>query len=271
MKKFLSLVLAMLIVVGATPAYATTNFKSYGQIEQCNMTAAQTQTVKDFIDSFIEEHNVKNMTRSEQLAELAVYLCGNVEYDYDYIRENRTAYALVTKGLTVCVGYTQLAYMYCEALEIPCDIVFNSMKTAPASETHVMNMVQMEDGLWYYLDYTESVPENSNGFLFGEDTANAYYRWIVKKTSYSDISGNEVSKEDYLTKYKRHEDPNTNVLRTILKALSAKGYIIYHERPGSINALYNGQGWVIKGGEEVFKFNFYYNEDNYGPLGCWYN
>lgn len=65
----------------------------------------------------------------------------------------------------VCDGYSKAFKIICDLLGIPCVLVI--------SETHMWNMVQMDDGIWYYVDVTwddEARGKNWAYFLIGSQT-----------------------------------------------------------------------------------------------------
>ena len=69
------------------------------------------------------------------------YALATKGYYYDHV-----AYGLFIKNIAVCDGFADSVKVLCDELDIPCIIIGNNM--------HAWNMVQMEDGSWYFLDLT---------------------------------------------------------------------------------------------------------------------
>lgn len=140
-------------------------------------TADAVQQVNARIEQIV--NTVGDGDRYTKLRKMSAYILENTFYDpylftvngegYDGlggrgIIYNSSVYGLFLKNISVCDGYSQSVKVLCDALDIPCIIVGN--------HGHAWNMVQMEDGSWYYLDMTafSKVRWDDEGFLgFGLD------------------------------------------------------------------------------------------------------
>ena len=82
------------------------------------------------------------------------HLINNTVYDENNTFETYTAYNLITSGLSICGGYSDIMAIYLNAIGIK-----NYRIT---SNNHIWNLVEI-DGIWYHLDVTWDDPIASDG------------------------------------------------------------------------------------------------------------
>ena len=99
-----------------------------------------------------EELNLANRTRYSFVKTLHDYLCNSVDY-YDDDRSCFDPYGTLVNKQAVCQGYAETFKMFCNYFGIPCVNI--------SGAAHMWNAVQMEDGLWYFLDITWDDPDSN--------------------------------------------------------------------------------------------------------------
>lgn len=101
-------------------------------------------TVADIIAA---DSQVQSYSKEEQYEWIYDYILGHVSYDYTYT--NKTAYAALTEGSTICGGYSSLFYAFAKELGLSCRIAYGNT----TGGYHAWNLVKL-DGVWYYIDST---------------------------------------------------------------------------------------------------------------------
>lgn len=124
---------------------------------------AETKEQSDYVTSRVDEILSLIITdgMDEYQKEKAIhdYIVLNVEYDTSYTENS--AYAALTKGKTVCQGYSLLAYKMLNRAGIETRIVEGNAKGG----LHLWNLVNLE-GKWYHLDCTWDDPvSNRDGYI----------------------------------------------------------------------------------------------------------
>ena len=76
------------------------------------------------------------------------------KYDENNSLESYTAYNLITSGISICGGYSDIMAIYLNKLGI------KNYKIT--SENHIWNLLEL-DGVWYHLDATWDDPVASDG------------------------------------------------------------------------------------------------------------
>lgn len=101
-------------------------------------------TVADIIAS---DNQVRSYSKEEQYEWIYDYILEHVSYDYTY--NNKTAYAALTEGSTICGGYSSLFYAFAKELGLSCRIAYGNT----TGGYHAWNLVKL-NGEWYYTDST---------------------------------------------------------------------------------------------------------------------
>ncbi|MFC5559767.1 transglutaminase domain-containing protein [Ureibacillus thermophilus] len=118
-------------------------FQTKEQLEYVN------KRIQEILDDIIDP----SMNDHEKVKAVHDYIVLNVKYDTTYNQSHNAAYFALKNGVTMCNGYSMLAYQMLEELGIP--VRFISGRAG--KENHVWNLVQL-DGKWYHLDVTWDDP-----------------------------------------------------------------------------------------------------------------
>jgi len=110
--------------------------------------------VNNYIESFIASNINLSMSNYDKIKVFHDHLINNTIYDENDTFETYTAYNLITSGLSICGGYSDIMAIYLNALGIK-----NYRIT---SRNHIWNLVEI-DGIWYHLDVTWDDPIVSDG------------------------------------------------------------------------------------------------------------
>jgi transglutaminase-like putative cysteine protease len=146
-----------------------------------NMQYIETKEQTDYVDSRIDEILGEIITdgMKDYQKERAIhdYIVLNVKYDTTLTEH--TAYAALAKGVTVCQGYSLLAYKMLNRAGIETRIIEGTAK-----ELHLWNLVKL-DGKWYHLDCTWDDPlPNRDGiisykfFNLSDEQISADHSWV---------------------------------------------------------------------------------------------
>ncbi len=133
--------------------YLDTITNSLGEI-----TIKVTKNYSDFeikqinakIDEILNELNIDNLSKKEQVDKIHEYLINNVEYDNDYDENignhySETANGAFLYGKGICSGYSDAFALFMDRLNIP------NIKVA--SNDHVWNLIYI-DNSWKHVDVT---------------------------------------------------------------------------------------------------------------------
>jgi hypothetical protein len=133
--------------------YLDTITNSLGEI-----TIKVTKNYSDFeikqinakIDEILNELNIDNLSKKEQIDKIHEYLINNVEYDNDYDENignhySETANGAFLYGKGICSGYSDAFALFMDRLNIP------NIKVA--SNDHVWNLIYI-DNSWKHVDVT---------------------------------------------------------------------------------------------------------------------
>jgi len=110
--------------------------------------------VNNYIESFIASNINLSMSNYDKIKVFHDHLINNTIYDENDTFETYTAYNLITSGLSICGGYSDIMAIYLNALGIK-----NYRIT---SRNHIWNLVEI-DGIWYHLDVSWDDPIVSDG------------------------------------------------------------------------------------------------------------
>lgn len=77
------------------------------------------------------------------------WICENVQYKTDDTDNVYTAYGALVNGVAVCEGYSRAMQLLCDAIGIPCTVVYGSSQ----GQGHMWNIIDAGDG-WCHLDVT---------------------------------------------------------------------------------------------------------------------
>ena len=114
------------------------------------------------------------------------YLCNTIYYPdlntSEYIGNAHDAYGALVEKTAVCQGYAEAFKIICDYYKIPCVTIYGEGVTTSGSGAHMWNAVQMDDGLWYFIDATwndqTDQPINmifDDFFLVGTNTKDTYF------------------------------------------------------------------------------------------------
>ena len=91
-------------------------------------------------------------SRYQQLLRAHNYICEKTTYTTGAYAHS--AYGALVDGSSVCDGYAMAFKAVCDQLDIPCVEVSGTGISANSTESHMWNLVQMENGKWYGVDAT---------------------------------------------------------------------------------------------------------------------
>lgn len=115
---------------------------------------AEIEFINNYIESFIANNINLSMSNYDKIKVFHDHLINNTVYDENDTFETYTAYNLITSGLSICGGYSDIMAIYLNTLGIK-----NYRIT---SNNHIWNLVEI-DGIWYHLDVTWDDPIASDG------------------------------------------------------------------------------------------------------------
>lgn len=126
--------------------------------ENAKQTEYVTARVKEIAKSIFKP----GMNAHEKVKAVHDWVLLNVAYDRSLVQHS--AYAALTKGVTVCQGYALLTYRLLNEGGIQNRIVEGTVSTGP----HAWNLVNL-DGKWYHLDTTfdDPVPDVKGRTTYG--------------------------------------------------------------------------------------------------------
>lgn len=195
MKKFLGIILSMVIMFGNVPVFAGDENIHMKQ-ENCYQTKEQQFYVTTRVSEIIRELKLKERNTYTQVVMVDDWIHDNIKYDTEKVKEHigsrRTAYSALANGYTVCVGFSQLGMEFCKQLGIPCEYV--GCVTRDTNIGHEMLIVEI-NSLWYYWDITAR-----DKYLLGGEKINKEYKIDVIK-SYYDNSEKTVAQKDFVESY----------------------------------------------------------------------
>lgn len=122
------------------------NRKAYSDIE--------ISYVKEYINTFISSNIKEGMSNYDKIKLFHDHIVNNTKYDENMSDDLYTAYKLLTTGLSVCGGYSDIMSIYLNTLGI--------QNYKITSEDHVWNLVYL-DGVWQHLDMTWDDPVATDG------------------------------------------------------------------------------------------------------------
>lgn len=112
----------------------------------------------EFINNYIVEFNNKNVNLSmnnyDKIKSFHDHIVNSTIYDEENKFDSYTAYNLITSGISICGGYSDIMAIYLNNLGI------KNYKIT--SRNHIWNLVEL-DGAWYHLDATWDDPVASDG------------------------------------------------------------------------------------------------------------
>ena len=117
-------------------------------------TNEEIEFINDFISKFINTKINLSMNNYDKIKIFHDHIINNTKYDEENTFESYTAYNLITSGISICGGYSDIMSIYLNTLGI------KNYKIT--SENHIWNLVEL-DGNWYHLDATWDDPVASDG------------------------------------------------------------------------------------------------------------
>ena len=110
--------------------------------------------IKAYIDTFISSNINEEMNDYDKIKLFHDHIVNNTIYDKDKTNGSYTAYNLLTSGVAICGGYSDIMSIYLNILGI--------QNYKVTSLNHIWNLVNL-DGIWYHLDVTWDDPVASDG------------------------------------------------------------------------------------------------------------
>ena len=114
----------------------------------------QIEFINDYINTFINSKINLSMTTYDKIKAFHDHIINNTKYDENNTLDSYTAYNLITSGISICGGYSDIMSIYLNTLGV------KNYKIT--SRNHIWNLVEL-DGVWYHLDATWDDPVASDG------------------------------------------------------------------------------------------------------------
>ena len=114
----------------------------------------QIEFINDYINTFINSKINLSMNTYDKIKVFHDHIINNTKYDDNNTLDSYTAYNLITSGISICGGYSDIISIYLNALGV------KNYKIT--SRNHIWNLVEL-DGTWYHLDATWDDPVASDG------------------------------------------------------------------------------------------------------------
>lgn len=114
----------------------------------------QIEFINNYINEFINTNINLSMTNYDKIKAFHDHIVNKTKYDENNTLESYSAYSLITSGISICGGYSDIMSIYLNTLGI------KNYKIT--SENHIWNLVNL-DGIWYHLDTTWDDPVASDG------------------------------------------------------------------------------------------------------------
>ena len=124
----------------------------------------------------------------------------------------QSAYGALINKKCVCQGYAEAMKLICDYYKIPCICITGVGVTSSGSGAHMWNAVQMDDGLWYFIDATwddQVTRTYYDFFLSGSQTKCSY---VFGRTAF-----NVSHVEDTYMAYMPYVPYSTTAFKTSLK------------------------------------------------------
>ena len=117
-------------------------------------TEKEIEFINKYINDFINSNLNLSMNNLDKIKAFHNHIVNKTKYDQDNTFESYTAYNLLTSGISICGGYSDIMAIYLNTLGI------KNYKIT--SKNHIWNLVEL-DGKWYHLDVTWDDPIASDG------------------------------------------------------------------------------------------------------------
>jgi len=114
----------------------------------------QIEFINNYINEFINTNINLSMNNYDKIKAFHDYIINTTKYDENNTFDSYTAFNLITSGISICGGYSDIMAIYLNALGI------KNYKIT--SENHIWNLVEL-DGVWYHLDATWDDPVTNDG------------------------------------------------------------------------------------------------------------
>ena len=117
----------------------------------------QIEFINNYIDEFMNKNLNLSMSNYDKIKSFHDHIVNNTVYDEENRFDSYTAYNLITSGVSICGGYSDIIAIYLNKLGV------KNYKIT--SENHIWNLVEL-DGAWYHLDATWDDPIASDGIQY---------------------------------------------------------------------------------------------------------
>lgn len=199
------------------------------------------------------------------------YLCTSAYYpdlnSSDYIGNAHDAYGALVEKRTVCEGYAEAFKLICNYYNIPAICITGSA----GGGAHMWNAVQMDDGLWYFLDITWDDQTNriyNDFFLVGLNTKDTYFTGKAFGESHVSDGSVYLPVLTYATEKYTQIDHNTGFKATYNSLTKDNNVLVRSLFEAEVcNVYYNGMYIDTQGLTTNGKFNVASGEN--GKLESW--
>lgn len=114
----------------------------------------QIEFINNYINEFINTNINLSMNNYDKIKVFHDHIINSTKYDENNTFDSYTAFNLITSGISICGGYSDIMAIYLNTLGI------KNYKIT--SENHIWNLVEL-DGVWYHLDVTWDDPVTNDG------------------------------------------------------------------------------------------------------------
>ena len=127
------------------------------------------------VREIIAEQTNDSMTRLQKVKAIHNWMVKYLQYDMALVQHN--ASNTLNTGWAVCSGYAALFLDFMDEMEIPCKEILGRAGGTGGWESHAWNLVEMDDGYWYYVDVTWDDPiiGRSSNFPSGLNLTYKYF------------------------------------------------------------------------------------------------
>ena len=204
-------------------AYETNNTKNLSKKEKRIF-----REVKKAVD-----YSNKGVNRYEKLWRLNDWIAKNIKCSQSQADYVHTLEGAMVKKEAVCEGITNAVKMCASIMGIPCEMVIGYIGTGTIMG-HQWNIVKLEDGKWYHIDFTSNRTDNDKPFSY---TTYNFFCLNDKQMKQLDFKWNDKKKatgSKYLLKnYQRDYfvEDHEGFYNTIKKAVQdKKEYVFFYEK-----------------------------------------
>ncbi len=166
--------------------------------ESLRLPVPDRRKLKNIIDSITDPEQ----TQVEKIKAVHDWMVRHIQYDLEF--KQHSASDTLNNGVAVCSGYSALFYEFMTSMGIRCVELNGTVidSTNPYS-LHAWNAVQLEDGVWYFVDvcWDDPIMNGTSDYPYGDNISYTYFlcgRTTVEKERFlNGLPDGTVSDEDY--------------------------------------------------------------------------